>query len=73
MSTSSQLSDFSHLSVSERMLVVEQIWDSIAAEQTSLPLTPAQRDELDNRLAAASPIAERRGVLGRCQGTHPNQ
>ena len=47
------------LSVAERMLLVEQIWDSIAAEQESLPLTQAQKDELDRRLAAyeADPTA----------------
>jgi putative addiction module component (TIGR02574 family) len=38
------------LSVAERIIVVEQIWDSIAAEQASLPVTPAQREELDRRL-----------------------
>ena len=40
------------LSVAERILVVEQIWDSIAAEQASLPVTPAQQEELDRRLDA---------------------
>ncbi len=52
MSNSSPLSDFTHLTVSERILIVEQIWDSISAEQTSLPLTPTQRAELDVRLEA---------------------
>jgi len=50
MSTSSQFSDLAQLSVAERILVVEQIWDSIAAEQSSLPVTPAQQKELDRRL-----------------------
>ncbi|OHB71460.1 MAG: hypothetical protein A2V70_08115 [Planctomycetes bacterium RBG_13_63_9] len=40
------------LSVAERILVVEQIWDSIATEQASLPVTPAQQAELDRRLEA---------------------
>jgi putative addiction module component (TIGR02574 family) len=52
MSTSSRSFDFGRLSVAERILVVEQIWDSIAAEQASLPLTAAQRTELDRRLIA---------------------
>jgi len=52
MSTSSQLPDFSELSIAERILVVEQIWDTIAVEQASLPVTPSQRSELDRRLAA---------------------
>jgi putative addiction module component (TIGR02574 family) len=50
MSTSSQLPDLTQLSIAERILVVQQIWDSIAAEQTPLPMTPAQRAELDRRL-----------------------
>jgi putative addiction module component (TIGR02574 family) len=44
--------DISQLSIAERLIVVEQIWDSIAAEQAELPLTPAQEAELDRRFAA---------------------
>jgi putative addiction module component (TIGR02574 family) len=50
MDASFQLSDVSQLSVAERIIVVEQIWDSIAAEQEKLALTPAQEAELDRRL-----------------------
>lgn len=50
MSASSQMPDLSQLSVAERIIVVEQIWDSIAAEQEALDLTPAQKAELDRRL-----------------------
>jgi len=52
MSASFQVPDFSHLSVAERLIVVEQIWDSIAAEQKTLTLAPAQEAELDRRLEA---------------------
>jgi len=47
------------LSVAERILLVEEIWDSIAADQESLELTDAQRRELDRQLEAyhASPGA----------------
>lgn len=38
------------LSVAERIQLVEDIWDSIVATPESLPLTLAQRDELDRRL-----------------------
>lgn len=38
------------LSVSERLRLVESIWDSIAASADTLPLTDAQRQELDRRL-----------------------
>jgi putative addiction module component (TIGR02574 family) len=36
------------LSVAERLTLVEELWDSIAA---STPITGAQRAELDRRLA----------------------
>lgn len=44
-------SEFKKLSVAERILMVEEIWDSIAAEQESMEVTAAQRSELDRRLA----------------------
>ena len=37
------------LSLAERILIVEEIWDSIVAEQASLPVTNAQQAELDNK------------------------
>jgi len=37
--------------VAERMRLVEDIWDSIAAVPDALPLTQWQKDELDRRLA----------------------
>lgn len=36
----------------KRIRMVEDLWDSIAADQRSLPLTAAQRAELDRRLDA---------------------
>jgi putative addiction module component (TIGR02574 family) len=38
------------LSVSERIQLVENIWDSIAALPQPIALTQAQREELDRRL-----------------------
>lgn len=38
------------LPIEERIRLVEDLWDSIAADQGELPLTPEQRDELDRRL-----------------------
>jgi len=38
------------LPLEERIKLVEDIWDSIAAEQEALPLTSEQRGELDRRL-----------------------
>jgi putative addiction module component (TIGR02574 family) len=40
------------LPIAERIRLVEDLWDSIAAEQDRLPLTPAQRAALDHRLDA---------------------
>ncbi len=40
------------LPVEQRIRLVEDLWDSIAAEQSVLPLTDAQRAELDRRLDA---------------------
>jgi putative addiction module component (TIGR02574 family) len=45
------LAEIETLSVEERLRIVEAIWDSIAAEPENLPLTDAQRDEMDRRLA----------------------
>lgn len=42
--------DILKLSVSERLELIEVIWDSIAPGLEDLPLTEAQRRELDRRL-----------------------
>ena len=39
------------LGVEERIALVEEIWDSIAADRAAIPLTVPKRDELDRRLA----------------------
>jgi putative addiction module component (TIGR02574 family) len=47
--------DYRHLTVHERLRLIGDIWDSIAEEADAdpgvLPLTEAQRAELDRRLA----------------------
>ncbi len=45
-------SNIKQLPVDERIQLVEDIWDSIASDQSSLPLTSKQRAELDKRLDA---------------------
>lgn len=47
------LADLLNLSVSERIQLVQDLWDSIAAEPENLPPTAAQLRELDRRLAEA--------------------
>jgi len=39
------------LRLEERLSLVEELWDSIAADSEALPLTGPQRVELDRRLA----------------------
>ena len=40
------------LSPQDRLALVEEIWDSLAADQEQTPLTQAQEEEVDRRLAA---------------------
>ena len=38
------------LSIDEKIQLIEELWDSIAADQASLPLTEEQKAELDARV-----------------------
>jgi putative addiction module component (TIGR02574 family) len=49
---STQLSEILQLTVAERIQLAEDIWDSVAAFPEALPLTDAQKEELDRRLQA---------------------
>ena len=40
------------LPIAQRLRLVEDLWDSIAEDQSMLPLTPEQRAELVRRLDA---------------------
>ncbi len=42
--------DIASLTPDERLSLLEELWDSLAAVPEALPLTPAQRVELDRRL-----------------------
>ena len=44
------IDELKSLSVSERLDLVEQLWDSIAADPDSIPLTDAQARLIDERL-----------------------
>lgn len=44
------IADIMDLSPAERIRLVEDIWDSLAESPQSVPLTDAQRKELDSRL-----------------------
>ena len=41
------------LSISDRILLVEEIWDTIAEDNQAFELTDAQKRELDRRLESA--------------------
>lgn len=47
-----RLEDMLELNVDQRMELIEKLWESIAATPEALPLTEAQRAELDRRLEA---------------------
>lgn len=42
--------EISQLSIAERIQLAEDLWDSILEQQDALPLTNAQKQELDRRL-----------------------
>jgi putative addiction module component (TIGR02574 family) len=42
--------DIERLSPDERLELMEQLWESLRKEPSSVPLTTAQREELDRRL-----------------------
>jgi putative addiction module component (TIGR02574 family) len=49
------VSDLLHLSVAERLQLVEDLWDSIATEPEVMELTDAQKEDLDRRMAEHRP------------------
>jgi len=42
--------DIAGLTLEERLRLLDDLWDSLSAKPEALPLTNAQRDELDRRL-----------------------
>ena len=47
---SNLLAQIKSLSISERILIVEDIWDSIILSKEKLPITAEQKKELEKRL-----------------------
>ena len=43
---------FDRMTIAERILYVQDLWDRIAKDAEEQPLSPAQAAELDRRLAA---------------------
>ena len=48
--SSAVLEEILNLSVEDRIRIAQEIWDSVAADETAVPVTQAQKDELDRRL-----------------------
>ena len=44
------ISEIDQLSTPEKILLVEDIWDSIASDETSMPVPQSHMEELDRRL-----------------------
>jgi len=43
------INEIDQLELSEKLLIVEDIWDSIAASNSEIPMPEWQQKELDNR------------------------
>ena len=50
MNITATLNEIVALSIEDRIILVQAIWDSIAAEQVYPDLTEAQKQELDRRI-----------------------
>jgi putative addiction module component (TIGR02574 family) len=55
MTPNALLEEILRLPVDERLELLEQVWDSIAADPSQLPVPEWHKEELDRRLADASP------------------
>ena len=52
--------EIAHLSLEERLRLLEELWESLSQTAEAIPLTSAQREELDRRLDEL----EREGPVG---------
>jgi putative addiction module component (TIGR02574 family) len=46
------IDEIMHLDVAERIVIVEEIWDSLAREEADIPLSEYEKNILDTRLAS---------------------
>jgi putative addiction module component (TIGR02574 family) len=52
MNTNELIAEIKQLDLSEKILLVEDIWDSVAAANSELPMPQWQKQELDSRYKA---------------------
>ena len=50
--------DLDSLTADEKLELIDRLWDSLGSEPDHLPLTPAQRAELDRRLEEEEALGE---------------
>ncbi|MEI8309846.1 MAG: addiction module protein [Verrucomicrobiota bacterium] len=55
---STAIHGFKQLPVSERIQIVEDLWDTIADDSSAIGLTPAHIEELDRRLDALEALPD---------------
>lgn len=53
MTTTIDTIDYTHLTLDERALLAHRLWESVQREAHSTPLSAAQIEEIDRRIAAA--------------------
>jgi putative addiction module component (TIGR02574 family) len=46
-----EIPELARLSTPEKILLLEELWDSIASDEATVPVPQSHRDELDRRLA----------------------
>ncbi|MBM4040209.1 MAG: addiction module protein [Planctomycetes bacterium] len=46
-----EIRELARLSTPEEILLLEELWDSIASDEAGVPVPQSHRDELDRRLA----------------------
>ncbi|MBM4034824.1 MAG: addiction module protein [Planctomycetes bacterium] len=46
-----EIPELARLSTPEKILLLEELWDTIASDEASVPVPQSHRDELDRRLA----------------------
>lgn len=54
MSVSLKTLGLDQLSVDDRVELISELWDSLSSEADALPITDAQKSDLDHRLAATA-------------------
>ena len=52
MSNDPKLPDYAHLSIPERILLAQELWESVYDQAAEIPLTDSEQQEIERRWAA---------------------